>query len=151
MTQKTSLLFEYFNDPDKEIRDHYLQQSKDYKKKSYIESIVFELTRLLNTRQPFKRNITDLLTNSHTVIIPLPQLYGMPDFQSFDPSNTLSKIKMLMLYKKMIAYYEPRIVNPEVQINHFDIKKQKMFITISGEILFDHEHFPFATSLTIKH
>lgn len=99
-----------------------------------LESIINEISCLLNSRLSATAKTYSSYTNQEYGL-GLPWMYGIPDFTSFDPSNKTLWPKINDLIKNAISYFEPRLQKIKVSIDHFDNQNQRLYLSISGNVV----------------
>lgn len=93
------------------------------------DSIILEISRLLNTRTSEKLDV--MVTNpAHGI----PPTYGLKDFGSFDATNTQDWPLIKRLITESIDYFEPRLKNINVEVLSFEDKTQQLIIQINGKL-----------------
>jgi type VI secretion system lysozyme-like protein len=92
------------------------------------ESIEIELTRLLNTRAK------SLGLDEDGASYGGPSFYGIPDFNTYDASNTQDWPAIGQTIYDAIDRFEPRLKNFTVTVNEFDSLSQTLKVMISGSL-----------------
>jgi type VI secretion system lysozyme-like protein len=110
-----------------------------------IDSIQIEVSRILNTRLTAKNKDYDELTQD-PLNFGLPFLFGFPDFQSFDGTNTVQWKRIAFICQQAISKFEPRLSDVKVKVNSFNKLTQALEIYITGHIILEKlretVHFP---------
>lgn len=120
------------------IDDDAAEASEDYSKNfmdvnGVVDSVISEISKILNTRRSApKKDYDDMQDN--ILNFALPTMFGMPDFQSFDGTNSNQWVYIARLCEKAIHVYEPRIKNVFVKVDGFNKQKQALEVTIKGTI-----------------
>lgn len=99
--------------------------------KELQESIIKELTLMLNTRCTVRKVIYD----NHIDEIPLfglPDFFGLEDFSNFDPSNQQTWPKTARIVTTAIQAAEPRLQNIHVKIKGYNTSLQSLEIAVSA-------------------
>lgn len=113
-----------------------------------IDSIVTEIDRLLNTRLSATAKIYSRYRDQDYGL-GLPWMYGIPDFTSMDPADKTEWWRTANLFEKAITYFEPRIKDVKVAIDHFDGKHQRLYVSIRGNVVMKEFQQPVAFGIEI--
>ena len=109
-----------------------------------IESIVAEISMLLNTRLSATAQIYSRYG------LGLPWMYGIPDFTSIDPADKSQWWRNARLFENAITYFEPRLKNVKVSIDHFDGKNQRLYVSIKGQVTMKEFQQPVAFGIEVN-
>jgi len=82
---------------------------------------------------PIRDHLTLLLNAHQGAVEHLPD-YGMPDMASFYADYPASLTGLRKAVEKLIQTYEPRLLNPKVQLIEADTGEFRVSLIISGEI-----------------
>jgi len=104
-----------------------------YGKPQLIQNIIYEISRLLNTRssvslEEYKTLDPDNLDHG------VPGLYGLPDFSFFDGSNKISWPQISHFIETSLRLFEPRLKEAKVHLKEFLSDTQDLEMSISGTI-----------------
>ena len=131
-TLKTLLFDRLINDKPNENKEH---PGKVLANRAQVfESIVNEVSRLLNTRLSATAKIYSQYKNQDYGL-GLPWMYGIPDFTSMDPADKTQWWKITKFFETAINYFEPRLKNVKISLDHFDGESQRLFVSIRGHIV----------------
>ena len=114
-----------------------------------IDSIITEIDRLLNTRLSATAKIYSRYRDQDYGL-GLPWMYGIPDFTSIDPADKTQWWRTANLFENAITYFEPRIKNVKVAIDHFDGKNQRLYVSIRGQIAMKEFQQPVAFGVEVR-
>lgn len=113
-----------------------------------IESIVTEIGMLLNTRLSATAQIYSRYRDQDYGL-GLPWMYGIPDFTSIDPADKSQWWRNARLFENAITYFEPRLKNVKVSIDHFDGKNQRLYVSIKGQVTMKEFQQPVAFGIEV--
>ncbi|AIK95577.1 type VI secretion system baseplate subunit TssE [Candidatus Odyssella acanthamoebae] len=125
-------LFEKLIDTDRSVQEE-VPAKRFYNRFELMQSIQFELSRILNTRANAKKTEYDQLAADERNF-GLPQLYGLADFSQYDATNKGHYPRIARLCENAIRLFEPRLKNAIVTITEFDIKKARLYAIIDAEL-----------------
>lgn len=114
-----------------------------------LESIVNEVSRLLNTRLSATAKIYSLYRDQDYGL-GLPWMYGIPDFTSIDPANKTQWSRIASLFEKAICYFEPRLQKVNVSLDHFDGQTQRLYVSIRGQVVMKEFQQPVAFGVEVN-
>lgn len=114
-----------------------------------LESIISEVTRLLSTRLSATAKNYSFYCNQEYGL-GLPWMYGIPDFSSLNPADKNQWGKINILFENAITYFEPRLQNIKVSIDHFDSQNQQLYVSIKGQVVMKEFQQPVAFGVEIK-
>lgn len=114
-----------------------------------LESIVSEVGRLLNTRLSATAKIYSLYRDQDYGL-GLPWMYGIPDFTSIDPADKTQWARINTLFEKAIAYFEPRLKNVNVSLDHFDGQSQRLYVSVRGQVVMKEFQQPVAFGVEVN-
>jgi len=135
--------------------DDKLGTSQEHPKKLFLnraqvlESIISEVTNLLNTRLSATAKIYSFY-HDQDYGLGLPWMYGIPDLTSIDPSDKTQWAHISNFFEKAIAYFEPRLQKIKVSLDHFDSKNQCLFVSIRGQVIMKEFQQPVAFGVEIN-
>ncbi|MBY0293359.1 MAG: type VI secretion system baseplate subunit TssE [Alphaproteobacteria bacterium] len=119
-------------------------ESKLLSEKELQESIIYELSILLNTRCTLRKGIYE----SHIETIPFfgfPDFFGLGGFSYFNGSNTQTWLKISRFVETAIQMAEPRLQNIHVKVESYDPITQTLSVAVTADIvhvtLFKSIHF----------
>ncbi len=112
-------------------------------------SVVKEISNLLNTRLSATAEIYSWC-KKQSYGYGLPWMYGTPDFQSFDATDTKQWWQIAKIYQDAITYFEPRLKNVKVTILEFINQQQCLVIEIQGDIKFRMQQQPISFNLNVN-
>lgn len=96
-----------------------------------IESIIFEASRILNSRtRPLKDIKRDVQKSpfAHT----LPGNFGLGDLRGMDPNNKNHWHKIEKRCREALERFEPRLKDIKVKVSHFSKMDQKLHLTVNA-------------------
>lgn len=129
-------LFERLTDLNPEVLEE-IPSFKYYSKEDAKVSIENHLLIILQTRTGAKReDYEESLFDKSWKPLP-PNLFGVPDYMEYDPTNKDNWQKIQLSYKKAIECYEPRLKNVTVKVIEFDQKQQRLKLDIQGTMWAD--------------
>jgi type VI secretion system lysozyme-like protein len=139
---------------DRLIDDNSEQLSEHPKKmllnkSQYIESIVNEIDRVLNTRLSATAKIYTKYKDVEYGM-GLPWMYGIPDFTSIDASDKTGWPRLAKIFANTISYFEPRLQMVKVTIDQFDGSNQSLHISVRGQISIQKHQQPVFFGLQIR-
>ena len=114
-----------------------------------LESIVNEVSRLLNTRLSATAKIYSFYRNQDYGL-GLPWMYGVPDFTSMDPANKTQWVRISELFENAINYFEPRLQKVKVSLYLFDGQSQRLYVSIRGQVVMQDFQQPVAFGVEIN-
>lgn len=114
-----------------------------------LESIVNEVSRLLNTRLSSTAKIYSIY-REQDYGLGLPWMYGIPDFTSIDPTDKTQWIRISELFEHAINYFEPRLQKVKVSLDHFDGQNQRLYVSIRGQVVMKEFQQPVAFGIEIN-
>ena len=114
-----------------------------------LESIVNEVSRLLNTRLSATAKIYSRY-HDQDYGLGLPWMYGIPDFTSIDPADKTQWVRISELFKNAISYFEPRLKKVSVSLDHFDGQSQRLYVSIRGQVVMKEFQQPVAFGIEIN-
>lgn len=114
-----------------------------------IESIIAEIDRLLNTRLSATAKIYSRYRDQDYGL-GLPWMYGIPDFTSFDPADKTKWKALSSIFEKSIAYFEPRLKEVKVSVDHFDGQNQSLYVSIQGKVVMKDFQQPVAFGIAVN-
>ena len=112
-------------------------------KRELYESVLKELTRLLNTRRPYTEE--DGQNWDRSVID-----YGVPDFSAFSPSDINDQEKLASNIKETLEIYETRLRDIRIHIEEHPKKIRALKIRIEGILTFESIREPVSFPLIIE-
>lgn len=121
---------------------------KTLSKEDLKASVITEISCLLNTRVRLPMHTLESLSQTEAAQ-GFPELYGIPDFFSFDASNQGTWAYYAGFIKNAIRVYEPRLANVSVVLKRFIASSQTLEVSISGELLMNETREPFSFSLSL--
>ena len=108
------------------------------------ESIIYELSILLNTRCTLRKSIYE----NHIETIPFfgyPDFYGLGGFSYFNGSNSQTWPQISRFVETAIQMAEPRLQNIHVKVENYDVVTQTLSVAVTADIvhvtLFKSIHF----------
>ena len=114
-----------------------------------LESIVNEVGRLLNTRLSATAKIYSQYRDQDYGL-GLPWMYGIPDFNSIDPADKNQWVSIAKLFENAIGYFEPRLKNVNVSLDHFDGQSQCLYVSVRGKIVMKEFQQPVAFGVEVN-
>lgn len=114
-----------------------------------LESIVSEVSRLLNTRLSATAKIYSFYRDQDYGL-GLPWMYGIPDFTSIDPTDKTQWVRISELFENAINYFEPRLQKVKVSLDHFDGQNQRLYVSIRGQVVMKEFQQPVAFGIEIN-
>ncbi len=135
--------------------DDDLDASREHPKKillnraQVLESIVNEVSRLLNTRLSSTAKIYSFY-RAQEYGLGLPWMYGIPDFTSIDPADKTQWVRISELFENAINYFEPRLQKVKVSLDHFDGQSQRLYVSIRGQVVMKEFQQPVAFGVEIS-
>ncbi len=116
---------------DREVTPYYKLNFEELK-----ESILSELTLILNTRPTSKRQ-AEKPTDDQLADYALPIYFGLGDFSWFEAGSDFYIHQIARRIEETIRYYEPRLQNPRVRVSEIDKSILGVQVGISGDIVID--------------
>lgn len=143
-----SLLFDrLIDDTPQATREH--PKKVILNRAQVLESIVSEVGRLLNTRLSATAKIYSQYRDQDYGL-GLPWMYGIPDFTSIDPADKTQWARINALFEKAISYFEPRLKNINVSLDHFDGQSQRLYVSIRGQVVMKEFQQPVAFGVEVN-
>jgi type VI secretion system protein ImpF len=93
-----------------------------------IESIRSELSRILNTRRPFRRDFT--FENRFSTVD-----YGIPDFSHASPASATDRQELGALLVRAIESFEPRLSAVRVELEEHATNKRAVVGYLYGHVM----------------
>jgi len=126
------LLFNLLVDDDPE--EAWEDVSKSYLTfDEVIDSIISEISKILNTRLTAKANEYEDLKND-PLNFGIPSLFGLTDFNSFDATSPKQWLKIAQLCEMAITTFEPRITDVNVKVDSYNKHHQALNIIVKGTV-----------------
>lgn len=144
---KKPLFDRFIDDNPEQLSEHPKKMLLN--KDQYVESIISEIDRLLNTRLSATAKIYSQYKDAEYGM-GLPWMYGIPDFTSIDAADKTSWPRLAKMFASTISYFEPRITMVKVTIDQFDGSSQSLHITIRGQISIQQHQQPVFFGLQIR-
>ncbi len=101
-----------------------------------VDSIAQHLKELLFVRSCGKRSVLYPLSGA---TLSLPCAFGFPDFLFQEITQPHKGHAWQRMIEKIIAHFEPRLMNPKVTFIPQDFCGQTLSIEIRGSVLIDHQ------------
>lgn len=114
--------------PDRREDTHYTHVLNQ---RQVIESLMREITRVLNARTS-ARHAAYTKAHGQSSFHSTPALFGMRDLPSMDPANKNNWPAIARYCQQAINSYEPRLHDVTVQVESFDIYRQRLHVAIRG-------------------
>lgn len=92
-----------------------------------VESVRYELERLLNTRSPTPAE--ELEERSWTVLD-----WGLPDYSGWYTRSAPSQARLARLIEATIRAFEPRMIDPRVAVEGQEESERRLIVRIDGAI-----------------
>ncbi|MHA1558648.1 MAG: type VI secretion system baseplate subunit TssE [Alphaproteobacteria bacterium] len=118
------------NEPDLEYEN---PSSLYMRKEELIVSVIKEISNILNTRLPAKKDDYKNLQKD-PLNFGLPHFFGFRDLSSLNAARTSDWINIERMCEQVISIFEPRVFNVFAKIEEFDNKKQILKMTINATI-----------------
>jgi|HigsolmetaAR202D_1030399.scaffolds.fasta_scaffold14155_2 type VI secretion system lysozyme-related protein len=137
-----ALLFDRLSDAEpREPRE--ARPFRTYSRAELLESVRREVTQLFNTRCPIPA--PELERRERSIID-----YGIPDLSYYSPGNDDSEQALRRMLRNTLAVFEPRIADPEVTIEHFVGRHQRMLVQVHGALIMGSIREPISFSVAIE-
>jgi type VI secretion system lysozyme-like protein len=108
-----------------------------------IESILGELSRVLNTR--CSMTMAGLEGEERTVMN-----YGLPDFTTLNPTSEGDRQRLARLIVEAVRAFEPRLRNPLVDVKADPVNGRVLRVRVDGMLEMEHLSEPVSFPLVIE-
>jgi type VI secretion system lysozyme-like protein len=108
-----------------------------------VESILGELSRLLNTR--CSTTMAGLEGQERTVMN-----YGLPDFTTLNPTSEGDRQRLGRLIVEAVRAFEPRLRNPLVEVKADAANGRVLRVRVDGMLVMEHLSEPVSFPLVIE-
>lgn len=106
-----------------------------------LESLIHEIEWLLNTRSSVTLEDYEYL-QPETLTYGIPILFGLPDFSFFQGEDKLTWQQGERYIHTALRLFEPRLLQPVVEITSFHAGQQALEVLITGHMHHQNRHIP---------
>jgi len=124
-------------------RREEVQPRRVLSREHLIESILSELSRVLNTR--CSTTMADLEGRERHVAN-----YGLPDFTTLNPTSETDRQRLSRLIVEAVRAYEPRLRNPLVEVRADPANGRVLRVTLDGMLVIGNMSEPVSFPLVIE-
>lgn len=107
-------------------------------KDQLLESVIKELTEIFGTRSSFSMDDIDALFEhvheEELLLSGIVGVMGLPNMKNIFAEDSSDWKDFASRCEMVIRLYEPRLVDPVVQVDSFDTQKQRLHLNISGSL-----------------